>query len=591
MSIPSTTTPETPSPDRGDQLRAEALRRLYQGLDGELRWVPLLPAILVGGMWVYVDHAWLLAWLAAALVVPGWRYLLSRRYRAMAPGPSQTRYWAWHLAATTAADGIVWGIAGWAFFVPQALPPQLILFAMIVGIPAGSIFTNSWWPVSLHAFSVPSIGLTALGLIWGGTPSHLALAVGLLVYLAILFQIMHQAHAAAMETISLRFENVELIEELRHEKAVADEANIAKSKFLAAASHDLRQPLHALGLFVAALNERVKQAEAGVLMVNINRSVSALEGLFNALLDISKLDAGTIEPSVRDFALAPLLSQLTAEYEPQVQAQGLSWRCNGGDVVVRSDPALLETILRNLISNAIRYTRKGYVGIECRAADEGVILAVNDSGIGIAPEHQREIFQEFVQLHNPERDRTKGLGLGLAIVDRLTRLLHHPLTLNSTQDRGSQFRLTLPRGEAVAALKESMSQTDSAEPVEAGMLVLVIDDEAAVRDAMSVLLGDWGYETMAVASIDEALASLDRRPDAIIADYRLRAELTGIEAIRTLHRHYAWDIPALIVTGDTASERIVQARDSGFAFLHKPVPPAKLRAFLRVAGGRRTTPV
>jgi two-component system, sensor histidine kinase len=586
MSTPSTVIPEK----YRDQALVEAIDRMYRMLTGPILFMPLLPAVLAVSLWGRVNSIGLGIWLVAAVSVPLMRYALLRWYRRQRADVARAAKWAQWITRTALFDGLVWGIAGVAFLLHESVPLQMLLITMIVGISAGSIFVTSFWPATEYAYSIPAVGLTALGLLWHGASGEVGMAVGMFIYLAILYRIMQQAHATAMNAIYLHFENIDLVGQLREQKEFAEQANIAKSKFLAAASHDLRQPLHALGLFVAALSERTNHAESRILIDNINRSVGALEGLFNALLDISKLDAGTVEPVLRNVRLGPLLSQLSSEYEPQASAKGLTWRCSGCDVVVVTDPALLETILRNLISNAIRYTKNGGVDVTCLPAGDGVVVEVADTGIGIASDHHREIFGEFVQLHNPERDRTKGLGLGLAIVDRLTKLLHHRLELHSTSGTGSVFRLSMPSGDTMAVPDAAITVPPGhPEPARDGVRVLVIDDETAVRDAMSVLLEDWGYEVIAVSSLDEALAALDVAPDAIIADYRLREERTGADAIRALHRRFALDVPALIVTGDTAPERIIKAKQSGFALLHKPVPPAKLRAFLRAVGARRTT--
>jgi signal transduction histidine kinase len=209
----------------------------------------------------------------------------------------------------------------------------------------------------------------------------------------------------------------------------AERANIAKSKFLAAASHDLRQPLHALRLFTSALDERIRYPDVRRIVSNINDSVRALEGLFSALLDVSRLDAGVLQPVLRHFRLQELTGRLMKDYAPEAEVKGLRLACVPTEAVVYSDPALLERILRNYVSNAIRYTDVGEVTMLCIEDDRNVRIEVRDTGIGIAPEQQRDIFNEFYQLHNPERDRTKGLGLGLAIVDRVARLLDHPIAV------------------------------------------------------------------------------------------------------------------------------------------------------------------
>jgi two-component system, sensor histidine kinase len=537
----------------------------------------VLPLLL---FYRYVDWIWLAGWEALWLVNLGAGQVITRVYCHRYPAPlrpQSQKGWRWirvsHQTFGWLITGLVplfcfwldspaWEIAGTAGAV------MILVFA-----PSDASERHE---VAAAGIAMP-LPLLAM-LLMRSSPLHLALAMLTAGVTLILTLWGMQQLGSTRKEFLLRLV-------LQDEKNRAEQANIAKSRFLAAASHDLRQPLHALGLFVAALDERVRQPEARLLVRNINRSVEALEGLFNALLDISKLDAGVVQPNVRHMSLDRLLNHLCAEYIPQARAKGLDFQYRRTGIVVQSDPMLLETMLRNLISNAIRYTKAGEIRIESTRRDNSVSVDVIDTGVGIAPEHQTEIFREFYQLHNPERDRTKGLGLGLAIVDRLATLLGHPLDLSSVPGAGSVFRLTLPVG--------NVDAIDADEPISENLgrhavplKVLIIDDEATVCEAMTILLDDWGYEVTAVGSLDEARMLLTSVPDVIIADYRLREDRTGAEAIRTLQEHFHVDIPALIVTGDTDPERIAQAKQSGFAFLHKPVPPAKLRAFLRGVRGK-----
>jgi len=369
------------------------------------------------------------------------------------------------------------------------------------------------------------------------------------------------------------------------QRDAAEHANLAKSKFLAAASHDLRQPLHAMTLLADALAGHLRDADDRVILARLQDSLTAMRKLFNALLDISRLDAGIVEPHIKDVRLSPLLGRLQSDYAGQAEEKDLEWHCPPTALIVRSDPVLLETMLRNLIGNAIRYTLRGRVAIACREVDGQVRIDVEDSGIGIARDKQTEIFREFLQLNNPERDGAKGLGLGLAIVDRLARLLDHRIELRSAPGTGSCFTVVLPLGSAVVVEEGDRAGENAALDSDlAGMVVLVIDDQAAVLDGMQALLGRWGCETIPADSEVAALAAVGRAPrppELIVADYRLRDDRTGSQAIEHVQRMLGKSIPALIVTGDTAPERLREAQASGHMLMHKPVPPARLRAFLR----------
>jgi len=428
----------------------------------------------------------------------------------------------------------------------------------------------------VYAFTVPAIAPLLVRTGIEGDFAHLMITAGGIFVLGFILYYATHLNGLIVESFNLRFEN-----EIARNRA--EEANRAKSRFLAAASHDLRQPLHAMALFVSALKDKSQEPETRRIVDHLTTSVEALEGLFHALLDISKLDAGIVRPEIRDFSVQAVFDRIGRECATEAADNGLRMRLMPTRALVRSDAALLERILRNLVSNAIRYTNAGGVAVGCRRRGDAVRITVCDTGVGIESAHLTDIFQEFYQVGNPERDRTKGLGLGLAIVDRLARLLEHPVAVVSVLGRGSVFSVTVPRGEAASA------EPDLSQPVEviAGnlgdALVVVIDDEAAVLDGMREVLQQWGCRPLLAGSADEALAQLVRtasRPAAVIADYRLRAGETGIVAIGRIRSAYGADIPGVIITGDTAPDLLREAEASGFHLLHKPVRPVKLRALL-----------
>ncbi|GLR82298.1 PAS domain S-box protein [Azospirillum oryzae] len=369
---------------------------------------------------------------------------------------------------------------------------------------------------------------------------------------------------------------------LRASKAEADRANVAKSKFLAAASHDLRQPVQAMMLFQSALEERLAGHPAFRLLKSLGEAMGGLRMLLDSLLDVSKLDAGLIVPTPVDMPVGPLLERLGAEYHAQAVAKDLRLRVVPSGATIRSDPALLERILRNLIENALRYTERGGVLIGCRRKGGNLHIDVIDTGIGIQPDKHEEIFEEFFQVGNPERDRSKGLGLGLAVVRRLARLLGHRIELRSLPGRGSMFRVEVP----VVVLRSSGSgKPDNVHPVNGHpvnghpSLILVIDDEPLVRTGLQAMLESWGYGVLTAGSIQDAVLLVDsgKWPDAILADYRLRGGETGLNAIKAVCERLNVPVPATVITGDTAPERLVEVRAGGYALLHKPVAANDLR--------------
>ena len=305
--------------------------------------------------------------------------------------------------------------------------------------------------------------------------------------------------------------------------------------------------------------------------------------MLNSLLDFSRIEAGVVKPQVQPFRLQPLLNKIEVELAAQADGKGIVYRSRETGAVVASDAALVELILRNLVTNAIRYTARGGVLVGCRRRGAAVVIEVWDTGIGIAPEHQAEVFREFHQLGNPERDRNKGLGLGLAIASGLAAALGHKLTLASRPRRGSVFRLTVPLSREVPLPEPATRSGGKARLLK--LRVLVIDDDEIVRAGMAHLLRDWGAVCDAAGTIDEALAlARAHAPDLVLSDYRLREQRTGAEAIAAVRGLLApQEVPALLVTGDTAPERLREAEASGVPLLHKPVAPADLyRAILRV---------
>ena len=370
---------------------------------------------------------------------------------------------------------------------------------------------------------------------------------------------------------------------LTAQKEEAERANLAKSRFLAAATHDLRQPMHALVLFVAALKERIHYPEVSRIVHNIELSVTAMQGMFNALLDISRLDAGVLQAHPRDFYLQALFDRLLPDFTRHATEKQIRLGIVATKAIVRTDPVLLERILMNLISNGIRYTSKGGVVVGCRRGKGGVRIEVWDSGSGIPEHRQQEIFQEFVQLNNPERDRNKGLGLGLAIVERMARLLGSQIEIKSVEGRGSVFSINVPRGNTKRVVEDAAPPVAMRRDQLKGILVVFVDDEATIMEGMEVLLRDWGCQPVIAATAVGALAGLAearRPPDIIVSDYRLRERENGIDVIAQIREHYAADIPGILVSGDTGIELLREAKDRGLHILHKPVRPAKLRALI-----------
>jgi signal transduction histidine kinase/CheY-like chemotaxis protein len=378
------------------------------------------------------------------------------------------------------------------------------------------------------------------------------------------------------------------VEERTHQ---LEAANLAKSRFIAAASHDLRQPLHALGLFVAELQSRLDSPQRDRLIERIDASLAAMNELFNALLDVSKLDAGVVTPDVADFPVAELLARIETTFAGAARAKGLSLRIMPSTAWVRSDFILLERILLNLVSNAVRYTARGGVLVGCRRRQAGLRIEVWDSGPGIPETERRNVFSEFYQVGTAQRGG--GLGLGLAIVDRLCRLLAHPIELKSVVGKGSRFAVTAPLAAATRPAREPVSPPETERLAAGPRLIMVIDDDPLALDAMDDLLRTWGFAVVAAASERDAAAALaacGKTPDLVIADYHLAQGRTGIDAVETIRKSLQAPVPALLVSGDTAADHLRDVAAMGYHLLHKPVSPMALRATLAHFFRRTQTP-
>jgi CheY-like chemotaxis protein/two-component sensor histidine kinase len=373
--------------------------------------------------------------------------------------------------------------------------------------------------------------------------------------------------------------------ELRKKKEEAEDATLAKSRFLAAASHDLRQPTHALGMFVARLAQLPHDVQTGKLIGNLEASVQAMQALLNGLLDVSRLNAQAVQVQAQPIALEDLFDQLRSGLGMIATDKGVRLKIRPTTVWVMSDPTLLYRILLNLVSNALRYTHKGGVLVACRVRADAAIARVEvwDSGMGIAPEHHELIFKEFFQVENPERDRRKGLGLGLNIVHRTAVLLGHRLQFKSSLGHGTRFSVDIALAPEGANGRKIALPAPGQNDELSGLRILVIEDDALSREALVTLLESWAATVSKVENLPAALALLKTGsiPDVILSDYRLPDGVNGMGAIAQIRTEVGSDIPACLISGDTDPELMLAARDAGLTLLHKPVRPAKLRSFLR----------
>jgi len=384
-----------------------------------------------------------------------------------------------------------------------------------------------------------------------------------------------QAHQAELEQ-RIR----EATADLEAKKEEAEQSNRAKSKFLASVSHDLRQPMHAIGLFSATLKHRVTTLEQGELVQRIEDAVTALQNMFDGLLNISRLDSGMLEPNLEPCDLVALLKRIGQEFQPQAEQKGLNLRVHTCPAWVNSDIMLLGRMLGNLVANAIRYTEHGGVLIACRRRKGNWMVQIWDTGIGMPAEHLPRIFDEYYQVGNPERNSAQGVGLGLSIVSGIARLLDYRIEVFSCPGRGSVFNIVLPL--AITSQINRRGSSGRSLGQFNGERVLMIEDDAAARESLQGLLASWGLAVTTAGDYQQAMACVEHNAEApalIICDYRL-PQKSGIEVVAALRAQLGANVLAILVSGDTAAESVSVMEASGLPILYKPVRPAKLRALL-----------
>jgi len=374
-------------------------------------------------------------------------------------------------------------------------------------------------------------------------------------------------------------EQAERLQQLERERDSALRTDHEKSRFLAIASHDLRQPVHALGLFAATLQRRLQHSPDEPLARNLMHAVDGLERSFNALLDISKLDAGAIAPRMETFALRDMFRRLHMQYGGQAEFAGLGLRLSPGGKSVTTDPQLLERIVGNLIHNAIKYTTRGGIAVLARSTTTRINIEIWDTGRGMPPEELPRVFEEFYQVGRTERDRTHGLGMGLAIVKRLAALLGHRLEVASSPGRGTMFRIGVPIG-GLPGIQEELAPADTQpNAAQASQMVLVVDDEEPIREGLRLLLQEWGFEVMTAADAaqaEHAVGLLEGRVDLVLTDLHLGPGPSGASVIAAVRRLCGRDVPAILVTGDAATEQVKDVALGGDPVLFKPVQPRRL---------------
>lgn len=515
--------------------------------------------------------------------------LLIPRWTREAP-LSENKRWVRTITACTVVAGVADGVAPWIFMQPGHLPLAAILIVVMMANCARAVQSLRPFKAALVGHVLAAMLSLIVALVHQGGTYYYFLAAFATVHLAMLLRAgMHETDQLT-EALTLRFENEALAARLQEQVQETERASLEKTRFLTTASHDLRQPLHAISLFGATLENQLQGKQEGTHAHRLMQAVNALSHSLETMLDVSRIDAGVVKPVLQSVPLDPVLLTLDDVFGALAEQRGLQLRIRASGLHARSDPQLLSRILSNLIDNALKYTAAGGVVVAARVKADRVWIDVRDTGAGIAPDQRERIFDEFYQVGNPGRDRAQGLGIGLSIVKRLSRLMDHPIVMRSRPGRGTLFRISLPHeakpedGRPDATPGHGAPDAVSPEPLP--RRVLLLDDEADIRQAMTALLGTWGVQLTAVGSESQAVqvmqgASETGAPfDLLICDYRLSEEANGADVGLRLRARFDAGLPFLLISGETAPDRLKQVHELGIALLAKPVDATVLRRMM-----------
>lgn len=569
--------------DNDTRLDAGLIQRIHAAqVAAHYAQVPaMIIAPCLGGLfsvWVLsgaVDDRAMYSGFGCILLLSALRYFVYRRFKAATPEQRAQRLWPVLAIVFSAASGVLWGSAAIFLYPPHDPAYQIYLVLICAVIQMAPTAALACYLPTFYAYYIPCALPFLVRLVLQEDRAGWASAALLLMLMAATVTFARKYYVDFFEAVRLRL----LIERQRDQVQVASQS---KTRFLAAASHDLRQPLHAVTLFAEALENDLHDDAARSKQRGLLEAAHALQSLLDRLLDVSQLDAGGISARNSQFALNDVLSKLVREFAPLADERGLSLRVVATRCWTRSDPDLLENLLRNLLSNALRYTHRGGVVLGCRRRGKQVLVQVSDTGIGIAAMHQPHIFEEFYQVDNPERERNKGLGLGLSMVSRIARLLDVELHLVSTPLRGTTFTVALPL--TTAAINAPAHETVILLPNSSlqGRTILCIDNDAGIRDGWRALAATWQCELITAASEAEAIALLAIHSfDLMILDYTLAQQRNGVEVAQAIEQRLMRRVPTLIVTGDISDQPKSAANRAGYLLAHKPLAPGKLKALLQ----------
>ncbi|MDD5391491.1 MAG: ATP-binding protein [Thiothrix sp.] len=520
------------------------------------------------GWWFLLQVVVCGTWLAFASTYT--RYLVQAR-----------RLWPYISTATSTLSGLIWGI-GWELFSHSGNDTVTIMFTVaLIAVVAGGVMATIFHLPTMFAFVGCSVIPTMFSALAQNSIFYPWFAVGTPVFTFVCLTFGLNVHYFLMNTLEQREKNSQLAQQLAHEKQQAEQANQDKTRFLAAASHDLRQPLQAMHFFQYALGDLLTNPSEVQILDKLKESTTSLADLLDSLLDISKLDAGTVDIRPHAFPVDDLLGPLYYQYSIVAANAGLSMHYVPSSVYLYSDPKQLERVIQNLIVNAIRHMgQKGRIVLGGRRHNGKFRIEVWDNGVGIPASKLGEVFREFYQLNNPERNRNKGLGLGLSIVKRLLDLLGHEINVRSTPGKATIFSVTVPLAKPTPLLHTADFQHYFHDKPEKSGRVLVIEDDENVADSLKMLLEIWGYEAITTPTVTPAVLADCQHIQCIISDYQLEEGQSGIEAIQQLREQAGACIPAILITGNTSPHVSEALKKVDVRISYKPINPKVLKQLL-----------
>ena len=540
------------------------------------------PLVVAYVFYSLISDTLLFSWLTVILLATGFRGYLTFYWYKLDFNKSKTLLFERLSLALAFIAGCLWGATVFVMDFTQYPEESVFLNIIVFGLTAGSVGIGSYWFGYFLMYNISVFTIYIVTYFIGIPTPYYLLTISLLLFSVLMMQIALVYHRGNAQNIWLIIRNEKLAKNLSEKKEQAEEFAASRTRFLASASHDLRQPLQALNFFLSALQPQLSTDKSKDIFTKVESCTDGINELLNSMLDISKLDAKTLTFKKEPCYLNHTLDNLKQQFINQADEKSLALTFQTTSKYINSDSVLLQRILSNLISNAINYTVTGEVKILLTENEENILIQITDTGPGLEESEQIRIFEEFYQLDNPERDKKKGLGLGLSIVKRLCILMNIPIELQSQKGLGSCFSITLPLCEA--PLRISQPQTPPQMQLTAKK-ILVIDDEISIREGLVALLSQWHCEVISAESEEDACEIVEATkfiPDLIIADYRLRDKKTGVEAVNKvkslLNKN---DLPAIIISGDTEPARLKEVAQSGYELLHKPVKPAQLRMLIQ----------